>query len=77
MSVEQSMESLDGETEVLGVNLPQFRFVHHKSHMTLNSGSHIEKPSTNRLSHGTTCDVVEVRHTKFYEAQSHGYLRGR
>jgi hypothetical protein len=35
MSVEQSMECvLAGETEVLGKYLPQFRFVHHKSHMT-------------------------------------------
>jgi hypothetical protein len=36
MSVEQSMEwELVGETEVLGGNLPQCHFVHHKSHMTL------------------------------------------
>jgi hypothetical protein len=35
MNVEQSMEwELAGETEVLGGNLPQRHFVHHKSHMT-------------------------------------------
>jgi hypothetical protein len=34
MSVKQSMESeLAGETEVLGGNLPQCYFAHHKSHM--------------------------------------------
>jgi hypothetical protein len=35
MIVEQSVESeLVGETEVLGENLPQCHFVHHKPHMT-------------------------------------------
>jgi hypothetical protein len=35
MSLEQSVEWLAGETEVLGENLPQSLFVHHKSHVTL------------------------------------------
>jgi hypothetical protein len=35
MSVEQSVEwELSVETEVLGEDLPQCHFVHHKSHMT-------------------------------------------
>jgi hypothetical protein len=34
MGVEQSVGRLAGETEVLGENMFQFRFVHHKSHMT-------------------------------------------
>jgi hypothetical protein len=33
MSVEQSVECLTEEAEVLGENLSQCRFVHHKSHM--------------------------------------------
>jgi hypothetical protein len=33
MMMEQLMECLTGETEVLGENLPQCRFVHHKPHM--------------------------------------------
>jgi hypothetical protein len=31
MSVEQLVGRLAGEAEVLGENLPQFRFIHHKS----------------------------------------------
>jgi hypothetical protein len=34
MSVEQPVEIVAGETKVLRKNLPQFHFVHHKSHMT-------------------------------------------
>jgi hypothetical protein len=33
MMMEKSVEWLAGETEVLGVNLPQCSFVHHKPHM--------------------------------------------
>jgi hypothetical protein len=35
MSAEQSVEWLVKETEVLVEKLPQYHFVHHKSHMTL------------------------------------------
>jgi hypothetical protein len=34
MSVEHSIGWSGRETEVLGENQPQYRFAHHKSHMT-------------------------------------------
>jgi hypothetical protein len=47
---EQSVEWVSGETEVFGENLPRFRFVHHKSHLTW---PRTPGPVTNRLSYGT------------------------
>jgi hypothetical protein len=57
MKMEKLVEGwLAGETEVLGENLPQCRFVHHKPHMLrpdANPGRRGGKPATNRLSYGT------------------------
>jgi hypothetical protein len=56
MSVEQSVELLAGETGVLGENMPLFRFVHHKSHMTCqdsNPGPSSGRPANNPLSYVT------------------------
>jgi hypothetical protein len=49
---------LEGETEVLGENLTQCRFVHHKAWcLDTNPGRHGGKPATNRLSYGTASNV--------------------
>jgi hypothetical protein len=54
--METLMEQLEGETEVLGENLPQCRFVHHKPHThcpDVNPAHRGGKPATNRLSYDT------------------------
>jgi hypothetical protein len=55
MMMEKLVEWLAGETEVIGENLPQCRFVHHKSHILSgrDPGRRGGKPATNRLSYGT------------------------
>jgi hypothetical protein len=58
MMMEKLEELLEGETEILGENLLQCRFVHHKPHMICpgaNPGCRSGKPATNRLSYGTQC----------------------
>jgi hypothetical protein len=52
------------ETEVLGKNIPQCRFVHHKTHMLLirEPGRRGGKPATNCLSYDSLLDMRENRY---------------
>jgi hypothetical protein len=63
MIMENLVEWLAGETEVLGENLPQLRFVHHKLHML--PGREPGKSTTNRLSYGTSLVEYNSRSMSF------------
>jgi hypothetical protein len=68
MMMQKLVEWLAKEIEVLGENLPQCHFVHHKPHMLPwreNPGRRAGKLETNRLSYGTAflqAEFVTVPH---------------
>jgi hypothetical protein len=62
MNVEQLVEwELTGETEVIGENLSQCHFLHHKSHIAGQGSNPVrrgEKLATNRLSCGKAYSLL-------------------
>jgi hypothetical protein len=66
VTVEQLMERrLTRKTEVLGENLPQRHYVHHKFHMNRagsNPGHRGGEPVTNHLSYGSAFNEVLNQH---------------
>jgi hypothetical protein len=72
---------LAGETEVLGANLPQRDYVHHKSNLPdtgSNRGGRGGKPATNRLSYGaaTHCHLFQRTQNlswKLVTIKTHGF----
>jgi hypothetical protein len=79
-SVDQSVEwELAGVTEVLGKNLPQSHFAHHKSQwpdLGSNPGRRGGKPATERLSYGTAPHYVNWHHFLDTQANEHGLRPG-
>jgi hypothetical protein len=71
MSVQQSVECLTRETEVLGENLPQCRFVQHKSHMTWPG----LEPGPPELQHGLNCALLLRIYNMASYSVSHTYCR--
>jgi hypothetical protein len=73
MNMEQLVEwELTGETEVLGEILPQFHFVHHKSHM---SWPEIERvQSYGVLCYDKAVSSVVLRYVMFYSWSTFHFL---